>query len=267
MSIHILDNDSLLNMFYHYRPSLLGEGENEYVRIFEGDRLVWGDQGRWWFSLAHVCQRWRNIILGSTSYLGLSLVCTNGTPVESTLAHLPPLPLTVDYSGYCVTAKDLQGILLALEKRDRVLRLRLSYRLPDLLKLGMAIDGEFPIMECLSLGAWVANTTLMLPGTLQAPNLRHLKLRGFDHPIPILSQLHPVALGLVTLFVVQPCYFHPNILLQCISFMPQLESLVIQFEYPVSRPHAPITTRITLPTSVCSGSKATALTWKRLLIV
>jgi hypothetical protein len=65
------------------------------------------DLGRWWYRLAHVCQRWRNLILGSASYLGLSLVCTNGAPVENMLAHSPPLPLTVDYMqkmkrGYCL---------------------------------------------------------------------------------------------------------------------------------------------------------------------
>ena len=233
-------------MFYHYRPFLPGEGENDYMRIFEGDRPMW-DQGRWWYRLAHVCQRWRNLILGSASYLGLSLVCTNGTPVESMLAHSPPLPLTVDYSGCYVTAKDLQGILLALEKRDRVLHLCLSYRPSDLLKLGMAIDGEFPILECLSLDARVVSTILMLPRTFKAPNLRHLKLRCPQHPIPILSQLHPASVGLVTLFLVESGYEHPNILLRWISFMPQLESLMIHFELPNFSTHAPITTRITLP--------------------
>ena len=115
MSIHILDDDSLLNIFYLYRPFFLGEDEKE-----EADRLVggWGrwDRGRWWYRLAHVCQRWRNLILGSASYLGLSLVCTNGTPVETMLAHSPPLPLTVDYIGSDrLTAEDEEGILLSLE--------------------------------------------------------------------------------------------------------------------------------------------------------
>jgi hypothetical protein len=50
------------------------------------------------------------------SYLGLSLVCINGTPVEKMLAHSPFLPLTVDYrSKGDITAEDEKGILLALE--------------------------------------------------------------------------------------------------------------------------------------------------------
>ena len=95
-SIHVLDDDSLLNIFYLYRPFFLGEEDEGARDRIEGGRKQW-IQGRWWYQLAHVCQRWRNIILGSASYLGLSLVCRNGTLVEVMLAHSPPLPLTVDY--------------------------------------------------------------------------------------------------------------------------------------------------------------------------
>ena len=56
-SIHILDDDSLLNMFRLYRPFLLGEDdEDEFDRIL-GGKKGW-DGGRWWYKLAHVCQRW-----------------------------------------------------------------------------------------------------------------------------------------------------------------------------------------------------------------
>jgi len=63
--------------------------------------------------------------------------------------------------------------------------------------------------------------------------------------------------GLVTLYLVifhTSAYFQPNILLQWISFMPQLETLAILFEFPVPNrdverqlTHTPITTPITLP--------------------
>ena len=102
-SIHILDDDSLLYLFYLHRPFLLGEDENDEARIMGGNRQ-WADE-RWWYQLAHVCQRWRNLILGSASYLGLSLVCLEGTPVANMLTHSPPLPLVIDYyrvSASCV---------------------------------------------------------------------------------------------------------------------------------------------------------------------
>ena len=256
-SIHILDDDSLLNIFLLYRPFFLGEGENDYQRLYGGDE-PWG-QGRWWYTLAHVCQRWRNLTLGAASYLRLSLVCTNGIPVANMLAHSPPLPLTVDYSGEAgITAEDEQGISLALERRDRVRHLRLLFPVQDMQKLVMKIDGEFPTLEFLILEPQVlySTTTLMLPKTLQTQNLRHLMLRGFTCPI-LRPRLNPTAVGLVTLYLTidhPSAYFEPNDLLQRISFMPQLERLVILFSFPVPNldverqfTHAPITTHFTLP--------------------
>jgi hypothetical protein len=71
MTIHILDDDSLLNIFYLYRPALYDGDEDGYLQFKGGKR--W-DRERWWYQLAHVCQRWRNLIHGSASYLGLCLV-------------------------------------------------------------------------------------------------------------------------------------------------------------------------------------------------
>jgi len=70
---------------------------------------------RWWYRLANVCQRWRNRILGSISYLGC-LLGTYGTPV---LAYSPSLPLIIDYHEHG-TAEDEEAIISALEQRDRV---------------------------------------------------------------------------------------------------------------------------------------------------
>ena len=147
-SIHILDDDSLLNVFYHHRPFLLGEDEDEDIRLI-GGKEGWV-RGRWWYNLAHVCQRWRNIILGSTSYLGVSLVCTNGTPVADMLAHSPSLPLVIDYQLHLeddITAEDEKGAILALKQYDRVLRVRLVMSVTSLQKLIAAMDDEYLILE------------------------------------------------------------------------------------------------------------------------
>ena len=173
------------------------------------------------------------------------------------LAYSPPLPLTVYYiSEDGITAKDEQGLLLALEQRHRVRHIRLLLPVPNLQKLIMVIDEEFPILEYLIVDPPKDNTTiLVLPETLQAPHLRHLALTGFA--CPIRPQLHPTAAGLVKLVLLtdhQSAYFQPNVLLQWISFMPQLESLEVAFTFAVpSRDverqltHTPITTHITLP--------------------
>jgi hypothetical protein len=54
-SIHVLDDDSLLNVFYLYRPFFLGEDKSDYERLLGVSS--WR-QARWWYRLAHVCQRW-----------------------------------------------------------------------------------------------------------------------------------------------------------------------------------------------------------------
>ena len=203
--------------------------------------------GRWWYRLAQVCQGWRTLILGSASYLGLLLICTTGTPVENMLAHSPPLPLTVDYrSGDGITAED-EEILFPLKRRHRVRHLRLVFPVQNLRKLVMAIDEESPILEYLIVEPWTKNiAVLMLPETLQAPILRHLLLGCFACPMQ--PRLHPAAASLVTLYLTidrPSAYFQPNMLLQWISFMPQLESLAIVFIFPV--PNRDVERQLTLP--------------------
>jgi hypothetical protein len=147
-SIHIIDDDSLLNVFYLYRPFLLGEeDDNEDDRVF-GGKGRW-DRGRWWYKLAHVCQRWRNVVLGSASYLGVSLVCANGTPVADMLKHSHSLPLVIDYRLHenDITPEDEEGAILALKQYDRVRRVRLRMPPTSLQKLVVAMDDEYPILE------------------------------------------------------------------------------------------------------------------------
>ncbi len=255
-SIHILDNDSLLNIFYLYRPAILDGDENENEFITGGKD--W-DRERWWYRLAHVCKRWRILLLASTSYLGLSLVCTYGTPVADMLAHSPPLPLLIDYFNQDrnFTAEDEAGMILALQQRGRIRRIRLVVPVPSLLKIILAIDEEFPILEYLIIMPPTENrnTPLIFPETFRAPRLRHLLLEDFT--LPIGSPLLTTAMGLVTLclFITHPsAYFQPNTLHQWLSSMPQLDTFWVSFSFPslshdveAQVSHAPIMTHITLP--------------------
>ena len=214
-SIHILDDDSLLNVFHLYRPLLLGEDEDEYARL-AGGMGKW-NRGRWWYKLSHVCQRWRRVILGSASYLDLSLVCTFGTPVADMLAHSPLLPLDFDYYHITeIATKDQEGAMLALKQYNRLRRVRLGMSTTNLQKLIVAMDDEYPILEYLIVAHPVEDESSIcqFPETLQAPNLRHLTLQGFT--LPMGSRLLTTAVGLVTLYLVMvhpSTYFHPNILL------------------------------------------------------
>ncbi len=65
-------------------------------------------------------------------------------------------------------------------------------------------------------------------------------------------------------------YFLPNVLLQWISFMPQLEGLAIAFHslFPTVmwRDNSHIRHTLHFLTFASSGSEALALTWKRLFV-
>ena len=206
-------------------------------------------RGRWWYNLAHVCRRWRNIILGSASYLGVSLVCTNGTPVADMLAHSPPLPLVIDYrldEDDNITVEDEEGAVLALNQYDRVRRVRFLMPVTSLQKL---------IVEYLIITNLDKEEILTIPETLQAPRLSHLALFGLT--LPIGFRLLTTAVGLVTLhlFLIHPStYIHPNTLLQWLSSMPQLEALFFGFFFAIPNrdlerqlARTPIMTAVALP--------------------
>ena len=79
-TIRILNQSDgpLLNVFHLYRLFFLGKDVNEIDCLMGGER--WWARERWWYKLAHVCQRWQGVVHVSTYYLGVSLVCSNDTP-------------------------------------------------------------------------------------------------------------------------------------------------------------------------------------------
>ena len=250
--IDILDDDSLLNIFYLYRlPVLLEEGDSGDIALW-GGRWEWED---WWYKLASVCRRWRYLILASPSYLGISLVCRSLTPMADMLAHSPHFPLVINHfppEHRKTTTQVKEGILLALKQRDRVRRIRLQMHDPPSIGFVEALDEEFPLLEYLHIQSqMVRNTNLSLPSTLRAPRLRHLVLHGFTFPIG-----SPSLAGLVTLsFECKPsANFGPNTLLQQLSLMPHLETFKISFHSTFTNMHVerqlfriPLSTYVTLP--------------------
>ena len=99
-------------------------------------------------------------------------------------------------------------------------------------KLIVAIEKEYPALEYLVMVLVPAdkNTVSILPETLQAPHLRHLVLRCFA--LPLGCGLLTTVVGIVSLRLSidhRSAYFQPNTLVQRISLMPQLETLVIHF--------------------------------------
>ncbi len=258
-SIHILDDDSLINIFRLYRPVLLDEDEANDFRILE--RGEWGRE-RWWYELAHVCRRWRILILTSTSHLDLCLFCTYNTPVEDILAHSPPLPLIVDYAdgSRMLTMDDIQGIRLALQHHDRVRCIRLSADGKHLMHIvAPFMDEEFPMLEYLFIKPPDSHNQtvfarIRLPDTFRAPRLRHLVL--IHVTVPAASPLLTTTAGIVTLSLNFDFgiggYCHPNDLLNRLAPLLQLETLEIALPSYLSihewqQLHAPHVTHVTLP--------------------
>src|ERR1700752_5071490 len=79
--IHMLNYDSLLNVFHYYR---LEDIDSWYLR------------STWW-NLSHVCRRWRYLIYDSSSVLDTCLLLTNGSASINSLTHLPALPVVINY--------------------------------------------------------------------------------------------------------------------------------------------------------------------------
>jgi hypothetical protein len=153
------------------------------------------------------------------------------------LANSPSLPLVIDYQ--LDRDDDEEGAILALKQYARVRRVRLLMPVASLQKLIVGMDDEYPILGCLIIRHpdEDSSSILIFPETfkvVQAPHLRRLTLFGLTRPIG--SRLLTTAVDLVTLylFMVHPStYFHPNTLLQWLSSMPQLETLIFVFFTPV----------------------------------
>ena len=160
-------------------------------------------------------------------------------PVADMLTHTPLLPLVIEYleddDDDDITAEDEEAIILALEQRDRVRRIRLHLPILKLQNFITAMDGEYPILEYLILVDPLKDTStvLILPETLETPHLRHLFINS---SIPIRSPLLGMTAGLVNLCLAlyhPSTYFEPTVLLQCLSRMPQLEILAVGFQFAV----------------------------------
>jgi hypothetical protein len=108
-TISMLTDNVLLELFDLYR-----EGDDWYFDC------VWQ-----WHLLAHVCQRWRQIIFASPHHLALQLLCKHETPVRKHLGIWPTIPIIMLYwSG--IMPSDEDNVIAALEHPNRVCCVTLS---------------------------------------------------------------------------------------------------------------------------------------------
>ena len=146
----------------------------------------------------------------------------------------PALPIVLDYTSRTRgwTTDDENGILLALQHRTRVRRIRLYVPRLHEAKLLMAIEMKFPMLECLCIefsSLMGAHPGLEVQHTLQAPRLCHLALTRC--PFLVASPSLTTCAGLVTLSLMIPsrCRHHPSDLFRRLSLLSQLAMLRIAY--------------------------------------
>ena len=188
----------------------------------------------------------------------MCLLLTNGSPSIDALSHMPPLPLVIDYSDRTktITREDEDNIYFGLQQHGRVRQLTLqgpSSRLRMWLK---PMNNLFPSLGDLSLlSTTTEGMSLVLPETLQAPNLCRLSLHSIGLPkgLPLLSST--IALSKLTLaHIGASCYFPPGHLVTQLQSLPLLEELSIGFSVSIPLPSSegeplpPPIPPVTLPT-------------------
>jgi len=222
-----LSKDVLLEIFIFYRLSVLRYRD-----------YTWK-----WQTLAHVCSRWRQVILASPGHLDPRLRCTERTPMKEMLDIFPAFPITISYQHHAPplhhAPQDWRNIIAALEIRDQACWISLSGLTSYLLERFAAVMQEpFPDLTFLELKSNEGSNELMpvLPGTFlgrSAPHLQYLILRGI--PFPTLPTILFSAKDLVSLHLADipsTGYISPMTLATCLFALPRLTWLIITFTTP-----------------------------------
>ena len=194
-----------------------------------------------WLRLVHVCRRWRSVVFASPHRLGLQLTCRATTPVREILDVWPPMQIIIDDSQPTRLGGD--NIIAALEHRDRVCEIRLSYLTSSLLeRLAAVMQRPFPVLTYLRLESHDQTPLrpLVFPDTFlggSAPRLQSLNLSRI--PFPAIPRHLSYATDLVDislLIIPDTGYIPPDVMATSLSALTKLERLEIRFKSPPSRP-------------------------------
>jgi hypothetical protein len=193
VKIDSLPEDVLLEIFDTYRQDM------ELLTRYEN---IWNSRDGW-FKLAHVCSRWRRLVLLSPTRLHVHLLFTPRRSSRVTmLKRLPPFPILVDYRAASWTGREENLALAAISNRSRVRGIALRTTYTDTDKLCRALSHPFPELESLEIFPSFPrdHEMLILPANFLSgslPCLRRLTLRKVAPRC--LSPLLSSATGLVEL--------------------------------------------------------------------
>ena len=244
MTINVLPDNVLLHVFHFYRLACL-DG-------LEDVDQPWDSSWRW-HRLVHVCSRWRSLAFASPDILDLRLVCDPVTSTELTRIW-PALPIIIRNMGTWLMPEDYD-FDAAIVHHNRIREINLYLTNPQLQQLASAMQEQFPALTHLMLGypgCYPSPAPALPDGLLGggAPRLQSLKLESI--PFPALPKILLSATDLVRLSlrnIPHSGYISPEAFVTGLAALANLESLVIGFESPLSRPdrRSPLPTRIILP--------------------
>jgi hypothetical protein len=164
---------------------------------------------------------------------------TNYTCPLDIPAHLPPLPIVVDYRGSDVAGADTD-IFHAIQQYDSIRHIAHKAPSPTMDTLIVPINEPFPILESSSHSSTTSleeSTKLTIPTTFLPPILHHLASHGACLPKGLAAPASSISLVTLKLTDIQAAeYFSPDDLVTQLQRIRQLEELSICFSIPLPRP-------------------------------
>jgi hypothetical protein len=185
VAIDKLPGEVLLEIFDHYRQSF--DHQIFFLR-------VWNNKNGW-FKLAHVCHKWRCIVLASPRRLRVLLFFAESTPTRAAALEsqsLSHLPIHVDYSEIVWNASAQTRLISALRYLNRVVRIAINGSRKDFDKICKALDLPFPALLSFELHNMQGNEEHILLASsfmTSVKSLRHLRLANvrLSRLLPLLS--------------------------------------------------------------------------------
>ena len=191
-----------------------------------------------WQSLAHVCQRWRNLAFGSPRRLNVRLCCTPETPARDILDIWPALPLIV--RGKVTSLSGTDNVIAVLAQNNRVCQINIwglsEWQLEKVLAAMQVPFPELTDLELVSDG----KTLPVIPDSFlggSAPRLRKFNLNAILFPglqKLFFSANHLVYLRLVN--IPHSVYISSEAMVTLLSVLSSLDALELEFQSPQPRP-------------------------------
>jgi hypothetical protein len=235
------------------------------LEIFDSYRQAidsYDRQWRWkciWFSLAHVCRKWRAVVFASASRLDLGIPVGPDKPRHIKTILSGSLPILVNYRCRYrdITGSALWRMRAALKHHDRVRGISFEGSGANFDKFIKATNFPFPLLESLSLRLRYGDKQKLPDTFLRGPDLSDLhlqRLKLMRVSLTSISGFLLSATALIHLTLLIDTAFAPSSetsLLACLQGMPSLRHLKLTISSRL--PSQPSTPKDIVPLSKLSS--------------